>query len=98
MFSQKDTILLKISKIQTLSREVVKFDDNMFKSNCLSAQDIKEDLLSSFQDYKDDLENLVKNGKDLSDFEKIIDNDTLEIEKALEGLKTGKPYICAIFI
>lgn len=98
MFSQKDKIILKISKINTLISDIVKFDDSLFKSNYLSGKDIKEDLLELGEDFKKQLVELINDNKDLYDLDKQIDQCILEIEKSLSDLKQGKPYICPIFI
>ena len=94
MWSQENQIILNISKLQSLTKEVVTFPDNQFSSNCLAPEDIKEDLLQSVELYKDDL----KEAKDLDNLEKTIKKDILETENNLKKLKSGENLIFALFI
>ena len=81
MFSKQNQMILKISKVNSINNEIIKYDNSLFKSTCLSAEDMKEDLINLGKDFKKELDELLKQNKDLSKFEKEINIIISQLEK-----------------
>ena len=85
----------KLVELDLLANEIEKFDEDLFVSNCLSSQEVKENYRNHIAYYNDDLK---KESTNLDDLLKEVDIFLQETKKDLELLKKGQKVTALAFI
>lgn len=94
MKQQAFTELLKLERLYTKINE---YPDELFKSNCLSPEDIKSFHLESITDIRKDLLK-TNNESEVKALETEISETLKAAKQELKNLKNNKPIIVGIFI